>query len=222
MKKILILLTFNALAYSQTINFKACPSLMENTTYIFNKISTDASGRNVYQTTPIDGAQDCGGFGVCEFQISWKTTSNRWELIADDGTGDFSSPYLIYYNTAASLPNPPSLNLGVWQENNAITLGTCGGNLTSGNSILSGAVQDSTLGTESAHYNGFILLSNPVKNELNLFSPTSENTYLYDTQGRLVKTTDLKKGQNSIDVSELLPSVYILKTSSETIKIIKK
>lgn len=222
MKKLIILLMFNVLAYSQTINFKACPNLFENTTYVFNKISTDTSGRNIYQTTPIDGAQACGGLGICEFQISWKASSNRWELIADDGSGNFSTPHLIYYNTSASLPNPPSLNLGIWQENTTVTMGTCGGNLSTSNSILTGAVQDTTLGTESANKNGFILLSNPVKDEINLLSPTSETAYLYDFQGKLAKTVTLINGQNSLDVSELTTGVYILKTSSETVKIIKK
>ena len=95
MKKLLFLLFFTSLAYSQTINFTGCPNLFDSNTYVFNKISTDVYGRNVYQTTPIDGAQDCGGLGVCEFQISWNDSQNRWEFMADDGNGDFSSTYLI-------------------------------------------------------------------------------------------------------------------------------
>ena len=98
MKKLLFLLFFTSLAYSQTINFMGCPNLFDSNTYVFNKISTDVYGRNVYQTTPIDGAQDCGGLGVCEFQISWNNSQNRWEFIADDGNGDFSSTYLDIQN----------------------------------------------------------------------------------------------------------------------------
>ena len=222
MKKLLFLLFFTSLAYSQTINFTGCPNLFDSNTYVFNKISTDVYGRNVYQTTPIDGAQDCGGLGVCEFQISWNNSQNRWEFIADDGNGDFSNTYLIYYNTAGATPNPPSLNLGVWLENTGVTSNNCGGSLTSGNSTLTGTVQDSTLGIENLSKNKFLLTSNPIKNSLDVLSPSNESALLYDSQGRFIKKIDIKKGQNNIDVSQLNSGVYILKTQTETLKVIKK
>lgn len=221
MKRLVLIFLMNTLAYSQTINFQACPYLFDTNSFVFNKSNIDGTGRNVYQTTPIDGAQSCSGLGICEFQISWNNTNSRWELIADDGTGDFSNPYLIYYNVAASLPNPPSLNLGIWKENTAVTSGGCGGDLTSGNSVLTGAVQNTTLGIESWQSNKLLLLTNPVKDELGLLSPVSENAYLYDIQGRLIATLTIQKGKNNINVTAIKPGIYILKTTEGALKIIK-
>ena len=221
MKKLLIFLLFTSLTYSQTITFSGCVNLFDNQTFVFNKISTDVYGRNVYQTTPIDGAQECGGLGTCEFQISWNNTSNRWEFLADTGNGDFVNPYLIYHNTSASIPNPPNLTLGVWTENTAVTEGNCGGNLTSGNGTLTGAVQSTNLSIEELSKNKLLLTSNPVKNSLDSLSPLSRDAELYDSQGKLVKKFNLKKGQNNFDVSNLNTGIYLLKTNSETLKLIK-
>ena len=221
MKKLLFLLIFTSLAYSQTITFSGCVNLFDNQTFVFNKISTDVHGRNVYQTTPIDGAQECGGLGTCEFQISWNNNDNRWEFLADTGNGDFINPYLIYHNTSASIPNPPNLTLGVWTENTPVTEGNCGGNLTSGNGTLTGAVQSTNLSTEELLKNKLLLTSNPVKNSLDILSPLNQDAELFDSQGKLVKKFNLKKGQNNFDVSTLNTGIYLLKTNSETLKLIK-
>ena len=221
MKKLLIFLLFTSFAYSQTITFSGCVNLFDNQTFVFNKISTDVHGRNVYQTTPIDGAQDCSGVGACEFQISWNNNDNRWEFLADSGNGDFSNPYLIYHNTSASIPNPPNLTLGVWTENTAVTEGNCGGNLTSGNGTLTGAVQSTNLSTEELSKNKLLLTSNPVKNSLDILSPLNQDAELFNSQGKLIKKFNLKKGQNNFDVSSLNTGIYLLKTSTETLKLIK-
>ncbi|WDT69153.1 T9SS type A sorting domain-containing protein [Cloacibacterium sp. TD35] len=221
MKKLLIFLLFTSLAYSQTITFSGCVNLFDNQTFVFTKTSTDVNGRNVYQTTPIDGAQDCSGVGTCEFQISWNNTNNRWEFLADRGNGDFSSPFLIYHNSSASIPNPPNLTLGVWTENTDITGGVCGGNLTSGNGTLTGAVQSTNLSTEELSKNKLLLTSNPVKNSLDILSPLNQDAELFDYQGKLIKKFNLKKGQNNFDVSNLNTGIYLLKTNSETLKLIK-
>ena len=162
------------------------------------------------------------GVQTCALPIfSWNNTSNRWEFLADTGNGDFVNPYLIYHNTSASIPNPPNLTLGVWTENTAVTEGNCGGNLTSGNGTLTGAVQSTNLSTEELSKNKLLLTSNPVKNSLDILSPLNQDAELFDSQGKLVKKFNLKKGQNNFDVSNLNTGIYLLKTNSETLKLIK-
>lgn len=128
---------------AQTITFTGCPQLFDNNTFTFNKVGTDATGRHIYETTPINGDQPCSGLGTCEFRIAWNAAQNRWEFLADEGNGTFTTPYLIYSNATASKPNPPDLTLGVWTENISITENFCGGNLTPANATLTGGVQSS-------------------------------------------------------------------------------
>ncbi|MBN2236651.1 MAG: hypothetical protein JW729_03775, partial [Bacteroidales bacterium] len=146
MKKIysiFILLLFISLnGFSQTITFNGCHDLFNDQDYIFNNVGTDATGRSIFRTTPIDG-QACGGLGTCEFEIAWNVANNRWEFTADSGNGNFANPFLIYYNSEATSPNPPDLNSGVWYENTAITQSSCGGDLTALNCTLIGDVQSS-------------------------------------------------------------------------------
>ena len=96
MKKILFCLLFVQFAFSQ-ITFNGCPTIFNNQNFTFNNVGTDATGRNIYETTPINGDQPCTGLGVCEFRISWNNSLSRWEFIADDGNGNFSNTFLIYY-----------------------------------------------------------------------------------------------------------------------------
>ncbi len=124
------------------INFQGCPAEFGATTYVLVPIGTTNDGgtiRNTYDTSPIDGAQACTGlgFGFCEFRIIWDVANNQWLFQITDGASFFT----IYTNTSPSAPNPPDLTLGTWVENGANTGGTCGGNLTTGNSTLSGDVQ---------------------------------------------------------------------------------
>jgi hypothetical protein len=124
------------------INFQGCPAEFGATTYVLVPIGTTNDGgtiRNTYDTSPIDGAQACNGlgFGFCEFRIIWDVANNQWLFQITDGASFFT----IYTNTSPSAPNPPDLTLGTWVENGANTGGTCGGNLTTGNSTLSGDVQ---------------------------------------------------------------------------------
>jgi len=110
---VFLFLLFAQLSFAQ-ITFNGCHVLFEDQDYIFEIVGTDMTGRNIYETIPIDGEQDCPGLGICEFRISWSTVNSRWEFIADDGNGDFSNPYLLYYNTTATTPNPPGLTEGTW------------------------------------------------------------------------------------------------------------
>lgn len=202
-----------SLINAQTITFNGCHPLFDNQNYIFNQTGTDGTGRNIYTTTPVDD-QVCGGLGTCEFKLQWNSTNSRWEFLADEGNGTFTTPYLIYSNTSASTPRPPSLALGSWIENNSITSGTCGGNLTSGNSTLTGDVQDNLLSNnEFSINNGIVVYPNPTSNFLNIESSSIINEItIWSVQGQKV----LGFGNvNSIDVSGLQSGIYITRIQTE-------
>lgn len=63
---------------------------------------------------------------------------------------------------------------------------------------------------------------NPTKGSLNI--KTSENMKLdiYSQSGQLVKIIEVQKGNNEINISELQKGVYIVKSASESYKIIKE
>ncbi|MEP3969878.1 MAG: hypothetical protein ABJM08_12760, partial [Nonlabens sp.] len=137
----LIFLT-GSFTYGQ-ITLNGCDVLFGDQDFIFNNVGTDATGRNIYQTTPLPPAaiQSCP-LGFCELQISWSIPNNRWELVADDGADAtfFNGENLIQYNTSASLPNPPDLTLGTWTD--ATPAGGCGAD---GFDSLTGDVQSSII-----------------------------------------------------------------------------
>ncbi|PPK94296.1 HYR domain-containing protein, partial [Nonlabens xylanidelens] len=137
----LIFLT-GSFTYGQ-ITLNGCDVVFGDQDFIFNNVGTDATGRNIYQTTPLPPAdiQSCP-LGFCELQISWSITNNRWELVADDGDDAiiFNGENLIQFNTSASLPNPPDLTLGTWTD--ATPAGGCG---TDGFDSLTGDVQSSII-----------------------------------------------------------------------------
>ncbi|MGH2664488.1 T9SS type A sorting domain-containing protein [Flavobacterium sp.] len=215
MKKLftLLLLMFFSLISGQTITFNGCPDLFASQNYIFNLTGADATGRNIYATTPITGDQPCPA-GACEFKILWSTANSRWEFIADRGDGDFVNPFLVYSNTSASTPNPPSINLGTWVENNVDTDGDCGGNLTSGNSTITGAVQDNLLSTADFEINkGIVLYPNPASSFITIKSNSLVNEIaIWSIQGRKVmelKSTDV------VNISGLQAGMYIARVTTE-------
>lgn len=215
MKKIVLFLSVivSFAVKAQTITFNGCHSLFENQDYVFNMESTDASGRNVYSTTPVDGGQSCGGLGTCEFKILWSAANSRWEFIADSGNGDFVSPHLIYYNTSAATPNPPDLTLGTWVENTAVTSSHCGGNLTTGNASLSGSVQSTVLGiADFSVKSGVVLYPNPSSDIINIVSvSTIKNFSILNLQGQIVMRIE---NSNVANISALQDGVYLLRLNT--------
>ena len=199
---------------AQTITFNGCHSLFENQNYIFNLTGTDATGRNMYTTTPVTGDQSCGGLGTCEFKLQWRVANSRWEFLADEGNGTFTAPNLIYSNTSASTPNPPSIALGTWVENTSTTSSQCGGNLTTSNSTLSGAVQDTTLGVDKFSINSDITIyPNPTTSFLNIKSSSIiKNITIWNIQGQKVLSFD---NLNTIDVSSLQSGMYLARFDTE-------
>lgn len=215
MKKLLtlLLLMFFSLISAQTITFSGCPNLFASQNYIFNPAGTDGTGRNIYATTPITGDQPCPA-GACEFKILWSTANSRWEFIADRGDGDFVNPFLIYSNTSASIPNPPSLTLGTWVENNADTAGDCGGNLTSGNSTITGAVQNNVLSVDDFAINkGIVIYPNPTDNFITVKSNGNINEIaIWSVQGQKVMEF---KNMDVVNVSELQTGMYIARIKTD-------
>ncbi|WP_170233939.1 T9SS type A sorting domain-containing protein [Bizionia myxarmorum] len=202
---------------AQTITLNACHPLIENQNYTFNQKALDATGRNTFETNPVDENSPCGGIGNCEFHIAWNQISSRWEILADDGDGTFLNTYVLYYNTEASSPNPPSLILGTWVEEILVTQSLCGA-ITS----LTGDVQDTTLGISNFQIgNQISIYPNPVKNKLHITHPNIHinNVVLYDVLGKLVLNTS---NSTEIDVSNINAGLYFVKFEIENREVIKK
>jgi len=220
MKQNIILLLFvmlGANAVAQTITLNACHYLLEPADYTFNQKTLDVTGRNVFETSPVDENSPCGGIGNCEFQIAWNQIANRWEILADDGNGTFENTYVLYYNTEASLPNPPSLNLGSWVEETSVTESLCGAIIS-----LTGDVQDTTLSIENLELASEITIHpNPVKNTLfvDFYNKEVDNISLYNILGKHIYSVNNAK---TIDVSKYAPGLYFVKISVEKKETVRK
>ncbi|AXT18900.1 T9SS C-terminal target domain-containing protein [Flavobacteriaceae bacterium AU392] len=216
-----ILILFFILIYSSInaqITFNACNSLLENQDYTFNQISTDATGRNVFETNPVDGNQPCGGIGVCEFRIAWNDTESRWEIFADDGNGTFTDTFILYTNTEASSPNPPDLTLGTWIENTSVTQSLCGGIST-----LIGDVQGETLSTSDADFNNQIeIFPNPASQFITINGNRNQvdEIIFYDIHGRLIFSENYNN--EALDISRLTPGLYFARFVSDERELVKK
>lgn len=62
---------------------------------------------------------------------------------------------------------------------------------------------------------------NPTSGPLSIKTEKATDAQVYGMDGKLVKTLPIRKGINNIDISELPKGTYILKTSTESSKIIK-
>ncbi|EGV42694.1 T9SS type A sorting domain-containing protein [Bizionia argentinensis JUB59] len=225
MKKNYLFFSFLLLSYFgySQITFNGCHPFFDDQNFVFTNLGLDTTGRNVYETRPIDGQVDCGGLGTCEFRIYWNESEARWEFIADSGNGGFFEPYLMFTNTNPSTPNPPSLKLGIWVENISLTEGGCTGNLTEANADFLGDVQDFTLGVSDNNFTNHIqLIPNPAKNIVLLIDSSSEILMLeiYDINGKLLrKESHIREG---IDVSNLPKGVYFVKLIGKNYMLVKK
>lgn len=209
---------------AQTITFNGAHSLLENQDYIFTIDGTDATGRNIYTTAPIDGNQPCDGIGVCELKFAWNNINMRWELLADDGNGDFSSPYVLFTNSTATEPNPPSLLNGVWMENTSVTQGQAGGDLTDVNSTMTGDLEDPPLSNDMHDLESKIIVyPNPVEHKLFISKSSDVNVqqiHLLDLLGRtvLIKNENLSE----LDASGFNTGVYFLRIKTSSGQLNKK
>lgn len=201
-------------ASAQTITFNGCHNLFEDQNFTFNKTGVDAFNKNIYMTTPINDQQPCGGLGNCEFKIQWNNTLTRWEFLGDEGNGTFATPYLIYYNSTGnnSLPIPPGNNAGTWVENTTVTIGQCSGNLTAGNSTMTGDVQGPALGTQEVSKGRIQIFPNPVSDYIQISGINDgKMMQIYNIDGRLIKSEIF---DSKVDVSQLIPGAYVLKITT--------
>lgn len=214
----LFCLALGSFASAQTITFNGCHNLFDNQNFVFNKTGVDAYNKGIYITTPVTGDQDCGGLGTCEFKIQWNNTLSRWEFLADEGSGTFASPNLIYYNSTGNnnfLQNPPSVTFGTWVENTAVTSGACGGNLTTSNSTMTGDLHASSLATSDVKTDDskIQIFPNPVAEVIRISGINNgQSIQIYNMAGQLVKSENFDQ---KINVSELSAGVYLLKINTK-------
>ena len=141
----ILLLSLFGINLNAQITFRGCTTnALGDQDFILSSTSTtnDAgSVRNTFETSPTDFAQSCPA-GVCELRIIWNISNSRWEIQLDNdgpiGSPDYTTSCL-YYNSTASLPNPPDLTLGSWID--------CSGGICPSAELvkLTGEVQSSTL-----------------------------------------------------------------------------
>lgn len=199
---------------AQTITFNGCHNLFDDQNFIFTKTGVDSNSKNIYITTPVDG-QPCGGLGTCEFKIQWNNSLTRWEFLADEGNGTFTSPILMYYNATGNSvsPRPPSNTFGAWIENTAATGGQCGGSLTGANSTMTGDVHSSSLATSDVTKSKIQIFPNPVSDIIRISGIDDGHTIqIYNVDGRLIRTDAFDQ---KIDVSNLSAGVYVLKITTK-------
>jgi hypothetical protein len=180
--------------------------------------SQNVGARNTYISSL---TQSCGGLGggFCPIRIIW--AGSQWEIQLDagsDGSFQASNIVVIYYNTSASTPNPPSLNLGTWEESQAFTgvPGLCGGTPPT---ILSGDVQDGeTLGSHLFTLEALEIYPNPVNDKLTVqLNQQVEylNITLYDMLGKQVKHFSFNNlSQSIINLEDLPKGIYVLEATS--------
>lgn len=210
---ILVLTFFITNVMIGQITFSACPDSFTSDPNVYNFVleGTDATGRNYYQTNDIDGAQSCEA-GVCEFRIAWSNTNNRWEVLLLQSDLDFSDATVVYYNSSASTPNPPSLSLGAWEDSASV----CGGALTESNSTFTGAVQNTTLAIEDKNLlkNLIQVYPNPANVEVFISSKNVviKNVMLHTILGEEIIS---KNNSTPINISKLARGVYVIKIETE-------
>lgn len=210
-------------SYGQ-ITINACNPLFDNQDFVFTNVGPDTTGRNVFETIPITGDQPCSGVGVCELKIYWNDTMSRWELIADDGDADFNTNFLIYSNDEASTPNPPSLILGTWIENIAVTGGICGGDGAASINTMMGEIQDTTLSIEVVdQIDAVEFYPNPTKGIFNIKGISGEDTkvIIFDVTGKVIYEND-NLLDNSINISTYPKGMYFVEIQMHQQSILKK
>lgn len=193
------------------ITINACHPFFDNQDFVLMNTETDLSGRHVFETNPIDGDQPCSGIGVCELKIQWNDSESRWELIADDGNGDFNTSFVMYYNEEASSPNPPSLLLGTWVENTTVTINTCGGDGEASINTLIGELQDTTLSLDVMLLRALELSPNPSYGLVSVRGLNNYNVHIrvFDINGQVLREQEPLLN-DQFDISELSQGVYFV------------
>lgn len=202
---VIVLIALLQCTYAQ-ITFRGCVGVMGAQDFILTATGTntdDGITRNIYESTPLNFAQSCPS-GVCEMQIIWNTTADRWEMKFDnDGpinTPDYTTANL-YYSTAATYPNPPDISFGNWQN-----AGFCPDGITT----MSGDVNDgATLGVDVFETEPQIrIYPNPANKVLKIQTKKElKDITIYSVLGKSV----FKIKTKTIDVSKLAMGMYLIK-----------
>ncbi|WP_415329189.1 T9SS type A sorting domain-containing protein [Chryseobacterium sp. MMS23-Vi53] len=227
----LFCLALGSSAFAQTITFNGCHNIFDDQNFVFTKTGVGPNNKNIYVTTPVDG-QPCSGLGTCEFKIQWNNTLTRWEFLADEGNGTFTTPNVVYYNSTGNTAamNPPAITIGTWVENTAFTStgGGCGGNLTTGNATMTGDVHTTFLGTSDVAVNSgakIQIFPNPVADYITVSGiDNAKSVQVYSISGQMVISETFDK---KINVSQLTSGIYILRihtkdSQSHEFKFVKK
>ncbi|MFV0541100.1 MAG: T9SS type A sorting domain-containing protein [Aestuariibaculum sp.] len=228
MKKITFLLALIIAGSLQAqITFKGCINNLENQNFELSTTGTTNSAgtvRNTFESTPSNFTQDCPA-GKCEIRIIWNIANARWEIQLDNDGPETNPDYttaVLYYNTTASFPNPPDLSLGTWHENSTETQGTCGGNLTDLNGVLTGDVQNSTtLSVEEVLQKSIKIYPNPASKFLTIESGlvAIESVSIVNILGKHILST---KNYSKINVEHLAGGLYFISIKTDKETIVKK
>jgi len=228
MKNIILLLAFviGGFQANAQITYRACEgAVLGAQDYIFtqNGTTNDAGTiRNTFETLAADFTQSCPA-GVCELRIMWNIAMARWEVQLDnDGplaTPDYTTA-VLFYNTNASEPNPPSLVLGGWIDNLG---GACGGDDSF--TTLAGDVQDVVLGINDVDLidEEITMFPNPAKDLLSIESSVHsiKSVSVYSLLGK--KVLDVNSDFNQIDLTTLSSKMYLVKIeTTDRVVLVKK
>ena len=183
--------------------------------------SANVGTRNTYVSNVAQGCYALGG-GFCYLRIIW--AGSRWEIQLDlESNATFNNYLVIYYNTTASMPNPPSLNLGTWEENqDTLGPGMCAGLPPT---LLSGDVQDgATLGVDTVRdLKKIKIFPNPSNDFIQVSGLKAQKSFtVYNVLGAKVKTGVISN-ETQINIRNLKKGFYFLEfKNGNTINFIKK
>ncbi|QIY91147.1 T9SS type A sorting domain-containing protein [Chryseobacterium gallinarum] len=66
-----------------------------------------------------------------------------------------------------------------------------------------------------------IVYPNPTNGPLSITTGKASEAKIYNAEGKVLKTVQIQKGNNEVNISELPAGIYYIKTSAETTKVIK-
>lgn len=205
-------------------------STSETLIYINGVLQTTASGGSTsYGTTNLmaigsktDGTQLFKGT-IDEFRI-WSTVRTAAQITANmDSELTLPQTGLVsYYKCNQGIAN--GNNAGVTTLNDEFT--TVNGTLL--NFALTGTTSNwvgtSSLSTKETNFNPSLSLTpNPAVNEIKILGLKQRTDYkIFNATGQFIKTGNVDKENNIIEVSELNKGIYFINLGEEKMKLIKK
>ncbi|WP_417238124.1 T9SS type A sorting domain-containing protein [Bizionia sp.] len=217
----LLLLLSCAYGMNAQITFQGCTNdALGNQNFELSATGTTSDAgtiRNTYESTPSNFTTSCPA-GVCEIRIIWNINASRWEVQLDND-GPINSPNyttaVLYFNTTPSVPNPPDLTLGTWQD-----AGFCPIPITT----LTGDVQSSTLSVNTFNLDQeFKIYPNPSSDFIKVLGLNNTEAYaIYNIVGFQLKKGEVSDNE-SINIKNLANGIYLLRfKNGKSYKFIKK